>query len=135
MEINETNKKLYEDAFVGNGEYGIVDDGWKPSINESEIEEWCGDDEGNWRPATPLGYRDYKLSREEGLKNIIYNDDNAKAFTYEESHKIKRGDNLLKQYDHITIDGKSYVVTADDETKFYIVDEENHHFYIDYLSE
>ena len=133
MDINETNKKLYEDAFIGNGEYGIVDDGWKPSINESEIEEWAGDDEGNWCPATPLGYRDYRVSRLEGLKNIL-SQEPAATYTYEEAHQIKKSEGP-KQYDKIEIDGKGYVVTSGEEDKFYIVDGENHRYYVAYIPE
>ena len=70
MEINEENKKLYEDAFIPDGEYGDLNN-WKPSIDERMIEEFCEDIDGNWSPATPLGYRDYRLSRADGLFNIF----------------------------------------------------------------
>ena len=67
MEINEINKRLYELAFIQNGEYGYHDNNtWKPSIDEMEIEEHCEDEDGHYVPATPLGYRDYKLSRIQG---------------------------------------------------------------------
>ena len=66
MEINEVNKKLYESSFVSDGTFGDLDN-WKPDIDERLIEESCEDENGNWVPATPLGYRDYKLSREEGI--------------------------------------------------------------------
>ena len=131
MEINEINKKLYEDAFISNEEYGDLND-WKPSIDERTIEEMCEYEDGKWGPAIPLGYRDYKLSREEGLRNIIYHDDFAKAFTKKEVNNIKKDDNVLKQYDKIIIDEKPYVVAGDDESNFYVADEENHMFYIAY---
>ena len=109
MEINEVNKKIYEDSFISDGEYGDLNN-WKPDIDERLIEESCEDENGNWVPATPLGYRDYKLSREEGIRNIIYNTDAARAFTYEDAHHIKRVDNIIKKYDKITIDNTPYVV-------------------------
>ena len=70
MDINEINKKLYEDAFISNGEYGDLNS-WKPDIDERMIEESCEDENGKWVPATPLGYRDYKESRSEGIKSIL----------------------------------------------------------------
>ena len=131
MEINEVNKKLYESAFVSDGTFGDLDN-WKPDIDERLIEESCEDENGNWVPATPLGYRDYKLSREEGIRNIIYNADAARTFTYEDAHHIKRTDNIIKKYDKITIDGTGYVVTGDDEYNYYIVNEEDQRYYISY---
>ena len=62
MEINEVNKKLYESAFVSDGTFGDLNN-WKPDIDERLIEESIEDENGNWIPATPLGYRNYKLSR------------------------------------------------------------------------
>lgn len=130
MEINEVNKKHYENAFISNGEYGDLNN-WKPDIDERLIEESCQDENGNWVPATPLGYRDYRLSRMEGLKNIL-SQPAARAFTYEDAHRIKREDNIIKQYDKITIDGTGYVVTGDDEHNYYIVNEEDQRYYISY---
>lgn len=40
METNETNKALYEKAFIGNGEYTLCELNWKPDIDERVIEEW-----------------------------------------------------------------------------------------------
>ena len=131
MEINETNKKLYEDSFISNGEYGDLNN-WKPDIDERMIEESCEDENGKWVPATPLGYRDYKESRSEGIKSIL-SQEPALSMTLDEAHNIKREDNRFKQYDKIEIEGNGYVVTADDEGSYYIVDEENHQYYIDYL--
>lgn len=131
MEINEVNKKLYEDSFISDGEYGDLNN-WKPDIDERLIEESCEDENGNWVPATPLGYRDYKLSREEGLNTVFYESVPSRVFTLEDAHNIKREDNIIKKYDLITIDGSNYIVTGDDETKFYIVDKDDHKYYIEY---
>ena len=70
MKVNEINKALYEIAFIQNGEYGYHENNWNPSIDERDIETMCDDGEGNYVPATPLGYRDYKESRMQGLKNM-----------------------------------------------------------------
>ena len=87
MEINEVNKKLYESAFVSDGTFGDLDN-WKPDIDERLIEESTEDENGNWIPATPLGYRDYKLSREEGLNTVFYESVPSRAFTLEDEHNI-----------------------------------------------
>lgn len=134
MEINEVNKKLYEDAFIADGEYGYLND-WKPSIDEREITESCEDENGNWIPATPIGYRDYKISRQKGLENILLSP-GVKRFTKEEIHNIRREDNVVKQYDKIVIDNadysRAYVVVGDDETKFYVTDDENQLYCVSY---
>lgn len=132
MEINEVNKKIYEDSFVSDDEYGDLNN-WKPDIDERLIEESCQDENGSWCPATPLGYRDYKLSREEGIRNIIYNTDASRAFTYEDAHNIRKEDNIIKKYDKITIDNKPYVVTGEDVNCFYIINENKHLYYIEYV--
>ena len=131
MEINEVNKKLYESAFVSDGTFGDLD-GWKPDIDERLIEESCEDEDGNWIPATPLGYRSYKFSREEGLNTVFYESTPSRTFTLEDAHNIKREDNIIKKYDLITIDKNNYIVTGDDETRFYIVDKDDHKYYIEY---
>lgn len=131
MEINEVNKKLYEDSFISDGEYGDLNN-WKPDIDERLIEESCQDENGNWVPATPLGYRDYKLSREEGLNTVFYESVPSRVFTSEDVHNIKREDNIIKKYDLITIDKSNYIVTGDDETRFYVVDKDDHKYYIEY---
>jgi acyl-CoA hydrolase len=131
MEINEVNKKLYESAFVSDGTFGDLDN-WKPDIDERMIEESCEDENGNWIPATPLGYRDYKLSREEGLNTVFHESVSSRVFTLEEVHNIKKEDNIIKKYDLITIDKNNYIVTGDDETKFYVVDKDDHKYYIEY---
>lgn len=134
MEINEVNKELYEKAFISNGEYGDFNS-WKPSINESEIEEWCGkevDGTEVWTPATPLGYRDYKESRAEGLNNIFSEAELAKAFTLDEVHQLRREDNPLKQYDKININDTSYIVVGDDADNIYVANEDDHKYSIAY---
>ena len=131
MEINEVNKKLYESAFVSDGTFGDLDN-WKPDIDERLIEESSEDENGNWIPATPLGYRDYKLSREEGLNTVFYESVSSRIFTHEGVHNIKREDNIIKKYDLITIDKSNYIVTGDDETRFYVVDKDDHKYYIEY---
>ena len=133
MEINEVNKKLYEDAFISNGEYGDLNN-WKPSIDERTIKECCEDMDGHWVPATPIGYRDYRLSRQDGLLNI-FAQEAARTFTYDDAHQIKREDNILKQYDKITIDDTNYIVTGDDEHNYYIVDENNLPYFVAYKSD
>lgn len=120
MEINEKNKALYEKAFIGDGEYTLYELSWKPSIDEREIEEWSGDDEGNWIPATPLGYRNYIISRAEGLKNILGQEDFV-DLTDDKLHHIKREDNVIKLYDRIKTDSGEFVVTGDDENKFFVI--------------
>ena len=133
MEINEVNKKLYESAFVYDGTFGDLNN-WKPDIDERLIEESTEDENGNWIPATPLGYRDYKLSREEGLNTVFYESVPSRVFTLEDVHNIKREDNIIKKYDLITIDKSNYIVVGDDETKFYIVNEDDHKYYLEYQS-
>ena len=141
MDINEVNKKLYEDAFISNGEYGDLNN-WKPSIDEREIEESCEKEDGTWIPATPLGYRDYEISRLEGIKNIL-SQESSRVFTYDDAHNIKREDGILKLYDKITLitdttndvqTTMDLVVVGDDENNFYVVDKENHRYYIEYIN-
>ena len=133
MEINEVNKKLYESAFVSDGTLGDLNN-WKPDIDERLIEESTEDENGNWIPATPLGYRDYKLSREEGLNTVFYESVPSRVFTLEDAHNIKREDNIIKKYDLITIDKSNYIVVGDDENMFYIVNEDDHKYYLEYQS-
>ena len=133
MENNEVNKKLYESAFVSDGTFGELNN-WKPDIDERLIEESTEDENGNWIPTTPLGYRDYKLSRKEGLNTIFHESVPSRVFTLEDAHNIKREDNIIKKYDLITIDKSNYIVVGDDETKFYIVNEDDHKYYLEYQS-
>ena len=133
MEINEVNKKLYESAFISDGTFGDLDN-WKPDIDESLVEESIADENGNWIPATPLGYRDYKLSRKEGLDTIFHKSVPSRVFTLEDAYNIKREDNIIKKYDLITIDKNNYIVVSDDESMFYVVNEDDHTFYIEYQS-
>ena len=133
MEINEVIKKLYESAFVSDGTLGDLNN-WKPDIDERLIEESTEDENGNWIPATPLGYRDYKLSRKVGLNTIFYESVPSRVFTLEDAHNIKREDNIIKKYDLITIDESNYIVVGDDENMFYIVNEDDHKYYLEYQS-
>ena len=133
MEINEVNKKLYESTFVYDGTLGDLNN-WKPDIDERLIEESTEDENGNWVPATPLGYRNYKLSREEGLNTVFYESVPSRVFTLEDVHNIKREDNIIKKYDLVTIDKSNYIVIGDDETRFYVVDKDDHMYYIEYQS-
>lgn len=134
MEINEINKQLYESAFIQNGEYGYHENSWKPSIDEREIHEMCGDEDGNYVPATPLGYRDYAESRLVGLKNIL---DQVPCvdLTNDRLHNLKKEDNTIKQYDKIKTDKGDFVVVGDDENMFYVVDGNNHLYYVEYVKE
>lgn len=132
MKVNEINKDLYEIAFIQNGEYGYHENNWKPSIDENEIEEMCGDDEGNYTPATPLGYRDYKESRKQGLKNI-FDQYPAVDLTNDKLYNIKREDDLLKQYDKIKTDNGEFIVINDTEDKFFVVNPDNKTFYVEYV--
>lgn len=134
MKINETNKKLYESAFIQNGEYGYHEDDWKPSIDEREIEEFCEDENGNYTPATPLGYRDYKESRIQGLKNI-FDQYPSVDLTNDKLHNLKRCDEEIKQYDKIKTDKGVFIIVGDDETQFFVVDENNHVYFVEYLNE
>lgn len=121
MEINEKNKVLYEEAFITEGEFGkaISEPSWKPDIDENQIQEWQGDEDDKWTPATPLGYRDYKISRTEGLKNIL-NQEDAVDLTDDKFHHIKKVDNVIRKYDKIKIDNGDFVVTGDDDNRYFI---------------
>ena len=135
MEINEINKQLYESAFIQNGEYGYHDNNtWKPSIDERELDTMCCGDDGKYVPATPLGYRDYVESRLIGLKNIL---DQVPCvdLTNNKLHELKREDNIIKQYDKIKTDKGDFVVTCDDENKFFVVNRENHLYYVEYVKD
>lgn len=132
MEINECNKQIYEKAFILNGEYAIHTPSWKPDIDERNIEESCEGPDGKWMPATPLGYRDYSISRIEGLKNIIEQTKCNCEFQDESFREIKRSDNKLQKYDHICIYESHYVVVGEDENCYYIVDKENNQYYVHY---
>ena len=55
-------------------------------------------------------------------------------FTLEDAYNIKREDNIIKKYDLITIDKSNYIVVGDDVTMFYVVNEDDHEFYIEYQS-
>ena len=92
----------------------------------------CGDDDGNYTPATPLGYRDYKESRKQGLKNI-FDQHPAVDLTNDKLYNIKREDDLLKQYDKIKTDNGEFIVVNDTEDKFFVVNPDNKTFYIEYV--
>jgi hypothetical protein len=134
MEINEINKALYEVAFIQNGEFGYHENNWHPSIDEREEEEMCEDENGNYIPATPLGYRDYKISRIQGIKNIL-DQHPCVNLTHDRHHQVKRNEGTIKMYDKIKIDSGDFVVIGDNEDKFFVVNEENEKFYIEYAKE
>lgn len=134
MEINEKNKELYESAFIPDGKYAVSGDSWKPSIDEREINESCEDENGNWVPATPLGFRDYKISRLEGLSNIL---DKGECVNLSDDkfHHVKRGDDTIKLYDRIMIDGeREFVVVGDSDEVYYLADKDNKIFCVRYES-
>lgn len=132
MEINDCNKQIYEKAFILNGEYALHTPTWKPDIDERNIEESCEGPDGKWVPATPLGYRDYSISRLEGLKNILEQTLPVIEFSDESFREIKCADNKLQKYDHIRIYESHYIVVGDSENCYYIVDREGNQFYVDY---
>jgi len=133
MQINETNKALYESAFIENGEYGYHGAKWKPNIDESNCDEcMCEDEDGHYIPATPLGYRDYKISRMEGLNNI-FEQAEAVDLTNDRFHQLKRHDNAIKQYDKILTDKGEFIVVADDEDHYFVVNQENKLFSVEYV--
>ena len=138
MDINEFNKDLYEKAFIASGEYGNCNS-WKPSIDESEISEWCDKGDGHYVPATPLGYRDYAISRLEGLRNILALEDSDVDLDYEDAHNIKRDDGTIKLYDKFKMtvqDGgeRCFVIVGDNETRFFVENENGERYYILYVN-
>lgn len=125
---------MYESAFIQNGEFGYHSNNtWKPSIDECELDTMCNSD-GKCVPATPLGYRDYTESRLIGIKNIL---DQVPCvdLTNNKLHELKREDNIIKQYDKIKTDKGDFVVTCDDENKFFVVNRENYLFYVEYVKQ
>ena len=133
MQINEINKELYESAFIQNGEYGYHENAWKPSIDEREIDTMCEDENGNYVPATPLGYRDYKISRKQGLENIFCQNPCVDLTPDDKLHHVRREDNTIRQYDKIKFNDNFFIVVGDDEEKFYVVNPENKLFCVKYL--
>ena len=133
MQINEINKELYESAFIQNGEYGYHENDWKPSIDEREIETMCEDEDGNYVPATPLGYRDYKISRKQGLENIFSQNPCVDLTLDDKLHNVRREDNTIRQYDKIKYNDNFFIVVGDDEEKFYVINPENKLFCVKYL--
>ena len=131
METNETNKSLYEKAFIGDGEYTLYELSWKPSIDEREIQEWSGDNEGNYKPATPLGYRDYTESRIEGIRNILSKGESVDLMN-DMFHNLRKEDWTIKKYDKIATDKGDFVVTGDEDDRYFIVDSENNLYYVAY---
>jgi len=134
MEINEKNKELYESAFIENGEYGYHGKNWNPDIDEREIDTMCEGEDGNYVPATPLGYRDYSISRLAGLRNIL---DQVPCvdLTNDRFHHLKKDDNTIKKYDKIRTDKGDFVVTGDSEGYYYVVNADNRQFYIEWEKE
>lgn len=133
MQINEINKELYESAFIQNGEYGYHENAWKPSIDEREIDTMCEDEDGNYVPATPLGYRDYKISRKQGLENIFSQNPCVDLTPDDKLHNVRREDNTIRQYDKIKYNDNFFIVVGDDEEKFYVVNPDNKLFCVKYL--
>lgn len=133
MEVNEINKGLYDSAFIENGEFGYHGATWKPDIDEREIQEYCEDEEGNYKPATPLGYRDYGESRLIGIKNIL-DQYPAVDLTNDKFHHLKREEAGIKRYDKIKTDVGDFIVTGDDETNYYVVNLEGKLFSVEYES-
>lgn len=131
METNETNKSLYEKAFIGDDEYTLGELNWKPDIDERAIEDWSGDNEGHYKPATPLGYRDYTESRLEGIRNILSEGESV-DLTNDSFHQLKKEDGAIKKYDKIVTDKGDFVVTGDEDDRYFIVDSENHSYYVAY---
>lgn len=131
MLINEENKRLYESAFIGDGEYNLHCLSWKPDIDERNIEESCEGPDGSWIPATPLGYRDYSISRIEGLNNIL-GCMVAVDLSDDKLHHVKRSEKLIKKYDKIHTDNGDFVVIGDTETQFFVVDGTGHTYYVEY---
>jgi hypothetical protein len=135
MEINERNKEFYELAFIENGEYGYGFKPWKPSIDERECSDMMGCSDGVYMPATPCGYRDYKTSRLQGIRNILDQYPSVKLDN-DKFHHLKREDNTVKMYDKIVIDGgREFVVCGDDEEVYYMVDAENKLFCVSWEKE
>ena len=131
MEVNQNNKKFYELAFIENGEYGYHGSEWHPSINEREINNYCEKD-GKYFPATPLGFRDYKESRKQGLKNI-FDQYPSVDLTNGKIFKLKRDEGLIKQYDKIKSDEGEFIVVCDNEEMFLVVDTNDKLFSVNYL--
>ena len=131
MKVNEINKELYESAFIENGEFGYHGATWKPDIDEREIEMFSGDEDGNYYPATPLGYRDYRESRLIGLKNI-FDQYPSVDLTNDKFHHLKREEAGIKRYDKIKTDMGDFVVTGDDETNYYVVNSDGKLFSVEY---
>ena len=129
MKINEINEVIYKQCFTG----------WHNScsIDESEIDTHTSYTNENgeeiWIPATPLGCRDYLESRKEGIEKII---DHTPALTFDLDYlyTLKKGEEPFKLYDHLSIPDteKDFVVSAEKEDRFFIVDRDNHLYYIEY---
>ena len=96
-----------------------------------EIEEFCEDEEENYKPATPLGYRDYSESRLIGIKNIL-SQFPAVDLTNDKFHHLKRKESGIKKYDKIKTDVGDFIVTGDDETNYYVVNQEGKLFSVEY---
>lgn len=129
MKTNEFNEVIYKKCFTG----------WNIpcSIDESDVDNYCNKINENgeeiWIPATPLGCRDYLESRKEGIEKII---DYTPALTFDldHLHTLKKGEEPFKLYDHLSIPDteKDFVVSAEKEDRFFIVDRDNHLYYIEY---
>ena len=104
---------------------------WNPSINERKIDTYCEKD-GKYFPATPLGFRDYKESRKQGLKNI-FDQYPSVDLTDGKIFKLKHDEGLIKQYDKIKSDKGEFIVVCDNEEMFFVVDANDKLFSVNYL--
>lgn len=127
MEINEKNQCLYHKAFIQDGSFQVSNN-WKPSINESEIDCVCRQDDGTVIPATPLGFRDYLTSRLEGISNILDQEPDI-TMTIDELKNCKKGEEPFKVYDHIYVSDRDehFVIVGywNEPTELYLLDKDN----------
>ena len=122
-------------AFIENGKFSCYGNEWHPkwhpSIDEREI-EYRYEKDGEYIPVTPCGFREYKESRLQGLKNI-FDQDTSVDLTNGKLFNLKRDEGFIRQYDKIKSDKGEFVVVGDDKDEFYLVDKNNNLFIVDYL--
>ena len=68
------------------------------------------------------------------MDTIFHKSVPSRVFTLEDAYNIKREDNIIKKYDLIPIDKSNYIIVGDDVPMFYVVNEDDHEFYIEYQS-
>ena len=78
------------------------------------------------------GFREYKESRLQGLKNI-FDQYTSVDLTNGKLFNLKRDEGFIRQYDKIKSDKGEFVVVGDDKDEFYLVDKNNNLFIVDYL--